>query len=94
MLYLVMIGTVVLVAGIALIEQVRPSLALVSNADGEGRTPLAELAMRRGVPTVHTGSRGDIELRAGDPTELRTQFPSALPVPPEGWITSQPIQTR
>ena len=61
----------------ALLEMVRPSLALVSNREGEGTTAQAVLARRSGIPVLLTGNSGTITVLGGNPPVVRAQLPLA-----------------
>ena len=62
----------------ALLETVGPSLALVSNREGEGRTPQAEIARRVGIAVLETGRRGTITVTAGERVVVTTERPLLL----------------
>jgi competence protein ComEC len=64
----------------ALLETLGPALALVSNRSSEQSTALGDLARQMGIPVLHTGNRGDIELRLDEGLRIECEYPARLEI--------------
>ncbi len=64
-----------------LLTRVRPRLALVSAATGDGYSAQAQVARALGIQVLHTGLQGNLTLRATDPPGIDLQKPLCLGPP-------------
>jgi competence protein ComEC len=65
-----------------LLRTVQPKLALVSCPRQDGISAQAVVARKLGIPTLHTGLRGSLQVDATDPPVVHTQQPLLIRTEP------------